>query len=87
MVSIYIIPGCLLNLIYLCKRTISGNITHDILLINLVGSEQIVSLKQLMSDVSQRLVGSQSLCLEDREVPSVQCLHMCVCVHVCAAYD
>ena len=41
---------------------------------NLVVTEQIMSLEQLMSDVSQRLVGGQMLCLKDCKIPTVQSL-------------
>jgi hypothetical protein len=37
-----------------------------------VFTKQIMSLKQLMSNVSQRLVDGQMLCLKDCEIPTVQ---------------
>ena len=44
---------------------------------NLVVTEQIMSLEQLMSNVSQRLVSGQMFCLKDCKIPTVQSL----CVH------
>jgi hypothetical protein len=37
-----------------------------------VFTKQIMSLKQLVSHVSQRLVDRQMLCLKDCEIPTVQ---------------
>ena len=59
-----------------CRRNLCNQYIVVIIMIecsaDLVNIQQVMSLKDLMSDISQRLVSAQSLCLKYVKIPTIQ---------------